>query len=155
MLAFLDLLFVLISTSKKLVSSRIKLVRRDDNSLLLALSTAPGLWKEFILANETYIPPGQCDSRNFSTKAHSMLSVTQTKCLSRTPQKGNFAGLVLSNNIYLRTQNFQKVLIYYYHIWNQGIIMWKNKDQISSINYRTPYMFLWFKIPSLVWEKPT
>lgn len=42
----MDLPFVLISTSKRQASSRIKLIRRDDNSLFLTLSTAPGFLKK-------------------------------------------------------------------------------------------------------------
>lgn len=67
--------FVLISTSKRLASSRIKLIRRDDNSLFLTLSTAPGLLKKkkkkkilhlYKLIKHTHVTVG--DPKRVSTK---------------------------------------------------------------------------------------
>lgn len=59
LLASLDLPFVLISISERLASSRIKLLRGDDNSPFLTLSTVPwfSCQKSYISANRTHIPP--------------------------------------------------------------------------------------------------
>ena len=110
LLASLDLPFVLISISERLASSRIKLLRRDDNSPFLTLSTVPWFPAKSPTSLQTeHTYPHNSDSRSFSTKALSNYQWIKLNVLVWFSQKACFAPLMLHNSINLTTQNSKRV----------------------------------------------